>query len=539
MSTRLTFRMAAPSIAISLVLLGLGIMGGWYVRHLQKSTAEMFAVDIATIRAAEQLALALYAVQSDLRDFVESGDRDHLDAARKSCVRAEKWLAEAQRLADDPDEKALTRKIRSGYAAFQKDFGDLAAITGQQETRGTRLRVAVRQLVADALDRGVLEPATDLLTLEQNIVRKRSDYNQELAQAIAFVLVLVGISGAVAGLVAGFGIARNVSRSIVELYLPIQAASGRLEEIIGPVDMAPAAGIENLDAILRRIADQVGAVVDQLQRNQAKMLRTEQMAALGQLAAGLAHELRNPLTSMKMLIAAAAESQDASRLTERDLAVLTAETARLEQSIQTFLDFARPPKLQKRCRDLREDVQQTLDLVAARGKQQGVLLECELPDRAVIVEADHEQIRQVLLNLVLNAMDAQMNGGSVRIGLEKTRTEEARVGTPGVGQPGHPPGHPGRDDGTAPSPTRDPQAGARGAPWVALSIADRGPGIAPGMVERIFEPYVSTKETGLGMGLAICRRIVEDHGGEISAANRIEGGAVFTVRLPAFTAVPA
>ena len=171
-------------------------------------------------------------------------------------------------------------------------------------------------------------------------------------------------------------------------------------------------------------------------------------------------------------------------------------------------------------------MQHTLDLVAARGKQQGVLLECDLPDRPVIVEADHEQIRQVLLNLVLNAMDAQMGGGTVRIGVTKTLVEEARVRTPGV--PAE------RVGGTAPPSTR-----CAGAPWVTLSIADRGSGIAPGMVERIFEPYVSTKETGLGMGLAICRRIVEDHGGEISVVNGIEGGAVFTVRLPAFTAVPA
>ena len=86
MSTRLTVRMAAPSIAISLVLLALGIVGGWYVRHLQKSTAGLVALDISTIRAAEQLVLAVYAVQSDLRDFVETGERGHLDEARQKCA---------------------------------------------------------------------------------------------------------------------------------------------------------------------------------------------------------------------------------------------------------------------------------------------------------------------------------------------------------------------------------------------------------------------------------------------------------------------
>jgi two-component system sensor histidine kinase HydH len=509
MSTRLTFRMAAPSIVISLVLLAVGIVGGWYVRYLQQSTAAHVATDISTIRAAEQLVLSVNEIESELRDYLETNDRSHFDTVPQKCLRTEQSLAEAEGLADDLNEKDLTRKARSGYAAFREQFEELATIKGEKETRA-----AVRNLVSVSLDQGVLEPASDLLAMEQDLVRKSGNYNQELASWIAIFLLLVGVCGAVAGLVAGFGIARSVSRSIVELYLPIQAASGRLEEIIGPVDVAPAAGIENLDAILRRIADQVGAVVDQLQRNQAKMLRTEQMAALGQLAAGLAHELRNPLTSMKMLIAAAAESGDPGQLNERDLAVLTAETARLEQSIQTFLDFARPPKLQKRCCDLRDDVRQTVDLVTPRGRKQGVVLECNLPERQVIIEADHEQIRQVLLNLVLNAMDAQMGGGSIEIGVAKTFSGEARVPAPG--------------DGDAP-----PRS------WVELSIADRGPGIAPGMIERIFEPYVSTKDTGLGMGLAICRRIVEDHGGAISVANGSDGGAVFTVRLPAFAAIPA
>ncbi len=507
--------MAAPSIVISLVLLALGVVGGWYARRLQKSTAALVALDISTIRAAEQLVFAVSGIESELRDYLETGDRTRLDAAAQKSSEAEQALVETERLVDDPNEMSRTREIRSGYAAFRKQLEDLAAVKDEKETR-----TAVRELLDEVLDKGVLEPANKLLTLEQNLVRKSGDDNQQLARWIAIFLLLVGVCGAVAGLIAGFGIARSVSRSIVELYLPIQAASGRLEEIIGPVDVAPAAGIENLDAVLRRIADHVGAVVDQLQRNQAKMLRTEQMAALGQLAAGLAHELRNPLTSMKMLIAAAAESArdpetgSAGQLNQRDLAVLTAETARLEQSIKTFLDFARPPKLLKRCRDLREDAQQTLDLVAMRAKQQGVALECELPDHPVIVEADHEQIRQVLLNLVLNAMDAQMGGGAVKISVAKKLTDEPRLPAP--------------DNATAPQRS-----------WVTLSIADQGPGIAPGMIERIFEPYVSTKETGLGMGLAICRRIVEDHGGVVFVANGPEGGAVFSVRLPAFTAVPA
>jgi signal transduction histidine kinase len=500
MSLRLTVRVAAPSIAISLVLLALGTVGGWYVQSLQKSTAALVALDTSTIRAAEQLLFGMNAIRSELTEYLVTGDRSHLDSVPQKCQPAEQSLAEAERLADDPKERALAKSIRDGFDRFKTAAQKLPMVADEKDRR-----TAVKRLIDDSLDQGVIAPAKELLILEEDLVRKSGDYNQGLGRWIAFFLFLVGVCGAVAGLVAGFGIARSVSRSIVELYLPIRAASGRLEEVVGPVDIAPAAGIDNLDAILRRMADHVGTVVDRLQQNQTNMLRNEQMAALGQLAAGLAHELRNPLTAMKMLVAGAAESGNAARLTCRDLTVLTTEIGRLERSIQTFLDFARPPKLETRCRDLREVVWQTLDLVAARGKQQSIRLQSDMPNRPVIVEADHEQLRQLLLNLVLNAMDAQPNGGAVLIGVSAPIAEE---------------------------PADVASNGRRHASWITLTVADQGPGVAADMAERIFDPYFSTKETGLGMGLAICRRIAEDHGGEISADNSAAGGADFRLRLP-------
>ena len=106
-----------------------------------------------------------------------------------------------------------------------------------------------------------------------------------------------------------------------------------------------------------------------------------------------------------------------------------------------------------------------------------------------MIEADHEQLRQVFLNLVLNSLDALPHGGAI-------------------------------------------QVTAAGDDGVTITVADDGPGIAAEPADQIFDPYVSTKETGLGLGLAICRRIVEAHGGRITAANGPAGGAVFTVRLP-------
>jgi signal transduction histidine kinase len=168
--------------------------------------------------------------------------------------------------------------------------------------------------------------------------------------------------------------------------------------------------------------------------------------------------------------------------------------------IQTFLDFARPPQLEPRPFEAREVAGQVLSLVAARAGQRGVCLECALPDQPVVIHADVGQFRQVLLNLLLNALDAVPERGTVLLAMS------AGPGVPGA-------------------------AAARDR-WLTLQVADTGCGLPPALGPRIFEPFISTKETGLGLGLSISKRIVEAHGGEIAAADRPGGGAVFTIRLP-------
>ena len=484
MSIRLTVRVAAPSIIISFLLLAVGSVGGWIVQRMQRSAAQTVSLDMSTIQAAEQLVFAIGEMRMELVQFQASGDAAQLQAVPAAYRQIERWLAETERLVDDDDEKALARRIREGYQEFLSQWHELPPAAPAAETRR-----AVTRLSGDPAADKLAAPARELLALEEKLIRESSDKNRDLAGWVAVFLWLLGICGAAAGLVAGFGIARGISHSIVNLYVPIRAASGRLEEVIGPVDIAPAQGIEHLDEILRGMADHVGTVVDRLQQTEHEILRAEQMSALGQLAAGLAHELRNPLTSLKLLVQAAVETGPEAGLRGRDLAVVADETARLERSLQTFLDFARPPKLEKRQADVCQVLNQTLELVAARAARQGVSIRTDVPAQPLVVEADHELLRQVFLNLVLNSLDALPDGGVIQVTVA-------------------------------------------GGDKVSITVADNGAGIAAEPIDHVFEPYVSTKETGLGLGLAICRRIVEAHGGQITAANSPAGGAVFTVRLP-------
>ncbi len=507
---RLTLRVAAPSIFISLVLLVLGGVGGWYVLDMQKRTASLVALDMATMRSVQQLVLNITEARTDLAECLATGDRSHLDSLVRKSQEIEHWLSATEDLADDHDEISKAKQIRDGYKRFAAAVGKLPATAADQSTRHL-----VAKLNSDASMGAMLGPAKELLAREEDLNHRSGNFNLGMAGRIAAILGLLAVCGAAAGLVAGVGIARSVTRSIVKLYVPVRVASGRLEEVVGPVDVIPSAGLENLDELLHRLADQVGTVVDRLQQSQLEVLRAEQMAALGHLAAGLAHELRNPLTALKIIVQNAAKGDQTNGLTARDLGVLDSEIARLEHSIRTFLDFARPPSLEKWTGDLRDEIQQTVELVHARAEGQRVTIHSAPLNEPLVIEADHEQLRQLMLNLLCNALDTLPHGGCIWI-------------TAALSDP---------QSNTGSDKLRADAEGDRTAPFVTITVADNGPGIPKQLGDRIFEPYVSTKETGIGLGLAICRRIVESHGGKLTASNAADGGAMFTIRLP--TNVPA
>lgn len=249
-------------------------------------------------------------------------------------------------------------------------------------------------------------------------------------------------------------------------------------------------------AFLQSVANVLSAAVERTwyERRQREryLQRAEQMMALGQVAAGVAHELRNPLTAVKGLIQVNLRRATARGLPAGDLAVVEHEIRRMERTLQTFLDFARPPQPDRRRLALSEVVGRVLAVVKGRAKKQRVDLRLLQPDTPVRVEADQDQLQQLLLNLVLNALDALPGGGTVEIDLRPPRD-----------------GH------------------------VELYVRDTGPGIAPHILPKVFETFISSKETGVGLGLPVSRRIAEEHGGSLSAYNLPGGGACFLLRLPA------
>jgi len=175
--------------------------------------------------------------------------------------------------------------------------------------------------------------------------------------------------------------------------------------------------LHHVNEQMQGVVREIERVVEQLQQREREVLRADQMVAVGQMAAGVAHELRNPLTSIKMLVQANREEAEAHGPPAEDLQMIEQEIRRMERCLQTFLDFARPPKPERRPVSLAMLVDRTFALVEGRARKQHVTLHCTHPTTPVIVEADADQMQQVLVNLALNALDAMPRGGSLDVSL--------------------------------------------------------------------------------------------------------------------------
>ena len=491
MTSRLMMRMTAPVVVTSMLLLVVGVGAAWYVHHLQHRVSGELKANVSSLRAAEELVIALHEIRTLLEQFLLTGDRKYLHEVPKLRDKTDQWLAEAERWGTGSSEQEMMSRARRGHGQFFVEMdGLLEKPTGSLEQK-------VKELIDNVLTREILQPTQNYLALNAAESDESINENQVFATRLIYALLLLGTCGSGAGLIAGFGFARAFQRSLVQLSLPIRAAAGHLEEVVGPVTFSSTADLHEMESVLRMIARQIGAVVERLRQSEREVLRAEQLAALGQMAAGMAHELRNPLTSMKILVQAALARGEGGgarsplALGGHDLIVLEEEITRLERLIQSFLQFAKPPQLEKRIVDVRPLISQAVQFVADRAALCATHIETSLPPQAVRGAVDGAQFRQVLLNLLLNALDATGSGGVVWVDL---RAEP---------------------DG-----------------WLRLRVADNGKGLPAALEDQIFSPFVTTKETGLGLGLSISKRIIESHGGEISAANRSEGGAVFTIRLP-------
>ena len=236
----------------------------------------------------------------------------------------------------------------------------------------------------------------------------------------------------------------------------------------------------------------------QLTETHSVLERQEKLASLGTLAAGVAHEIRNPLASLKFRLFSLKESLPAEFTDHEDVVVIDDEINRLERIIKDFLQFARPSEPAMGETTAQQILQAVHDLLLPQLGARGVKLVLE-PGERIRLRADPQQIQQVLINLVQNAADSlEAGGGTITL---RGRQGAARLA-------------------------------GRSKAAVILEVADTGKGVAPDVQKRLFDPFFSTKPGGTGLGLPISERIVEKHGGLIQYQTQLNRGTVFQIVLP-------
>jgi len=270
------------------------------------------------------------------------------------------------------------------------------------------------------------------------------------------------------------------------LLLLARAGGARLT----PAERALAAGVA--DALAQLVASERQAA--ELRQTRELLGRADRLSALGMLAAGVAHEIRNPLVSVRTFIQLLPErlADEEFRTEFRELAL--GEIERICALINDLLAFSRPAPAERKPTDLNELAAQIARLLEAEARRRDVAVAFHAEPDLPHVVVDEAQVKQVLMNLLLNALQACGSHGSVEI---TTRSEEDR-----------------------------------GERWCTVTVGDSGAGIPPEHVEQIFDPFFTTKDAGSGLGLFIARQIVTEHGGYITTAPRPGGGTAFTIHFP-------
>ncbi len=254
---------------------------------------------------------------------------------------------------------------------------------------------------------------------------------------------------------------------------------------------------------LPHIGDCMISMIDvtELRHLQARLTRSEQLAAIGELSASIAHEIRNPLgainTSVEVLRSSLQLGGD-----DRDLMqIIMEETQRLDRIVTDFLQFARLNRVRFQPLDVNRVIRDTLLLL--KGVLPGELVLSVVLDEALpSTFGDADQLRQVMINMIVNGAEAVPKpGGRLSITTKYAENEQAKSS-------------------------------------IQIIIRDNGQGIEHKYLDKIFKPFFSTKEKGVGMGLAICERIVHNHGGDISVTSRIGYGTCFSILLPIIRTAP-
>jgi signal transduction histidine kinase len=305
---------------------------------------------------------------------------------------------------------------------------------------------------------------------------------------ISFLLVITLVA---------FLISKSIARPIKRLDEMTEKVTQGVLDVVSDIHQTDEIG---------RLADSFNTMTQSLKE---RFTRSERLSALGKLSAGLAHEIRTPLTSIKVTIQSLEKQLDLDEDQKEDFSLTKKEIDRLNENVSRFLDFARPPNPTFRSFNLNTLLQETLSLLQPKMQSNQIAVVADFCETPMLIEGDEKQLRQVFLNLILNAVEAMPSGGSLSLSTSALGEKLRQV----------------REKPHIPEPRPEGE-------FAEVVISDTGMGIPSEYKSYIFDPFFTTKEGGTGLGLSIVFSIIESHHGWIDVESPPHGGTSFKVGLP-------
>lgn len=488
-SARLSARLALASLGTALAVGVVCAVGLFSLGNASAVARVAVSRQLALIDDASAVSAFLYQ-KGFVAEYLLTGNRAWLAELESNRPAFETWLTRMHGRVGGPASEKVLDEIQKEYAAYDRgrrqavklyDAGKIddakAVLLIQSHVQAQRLRDLFAEFSRDAR----AEAESTLAGAEGSVRR------------LAGILVGTSIAGAVASLLVGFLWARRITKPIYELEVQVESAAERTR-----IHLAPdGAGMESL-------GDQVSAIVERLEETDAalfehrrRLVQSEKLSAVGELAAKLAHEVLNPVAGMKAAVQLLQRQGTAAPGGEPvvDTArALDREISRVEGLMRRLMNYARPLAPRFELVTVGGLVDSAVEAAGPVVARFGARIERrESPDLPPL-EVDPQLITQAVVNLIANAAEAAP-GGVVEI-------EAAR-------------------------------ASAHGRDEVAIRVYDGGPGVTPEHARDLFKPFFTTKPDGHGLGLAVSQNIVMEHGGRISASARPgQPGAVFEILIP-------
>lgn len=488
------FHISYQMIVWALVTIAIILAGGFliisYIYRIQDETYLLMEQNVQSAKKAKELNLSLFEIRSASLTYLFDRSPERIAALQEKQNEFIVLLESAKSSVNTEEESNLLQQIAALFSNYQQ------TLTNALELHRKGWIAQPNALIVHAsqdLINTIEEKTNTFITSNELAQAAYEDSIQKNDDIIRTAMYALGIGGIILGLVLGWLIARIILNPIYKLVLKVRDAAG--SEVVEHIKMSPGKELEELDLHINRLIGRINQAHEDLQKNRELLERSSKLAAIGKIAPALAHEIRNPLTAIKMLIYAMMQEPDISQDKRHDLEIITQEINRVEGFLQNFLKYARPAKPQMQVVSIIPVIKEILQLMVPRFKQSHIRLVEIHEQENLKIKADPDMIKQIVMNLVLNAIESMGQDG------ELTLTTLVK-----------------KDDS-------DNQQ-------FQIAISDTGPGIPDDIRDSLFDPFVKGKDQGIGLGLSISQRITELHHGWISAANNSGKGATFIIHLP-------